>query len=152
VGYNSRLDEIQAAILRVKLRHLDAWIAARRERARLYAERFAGGAIQTPVETPGTTATYYLYTVRAPGRDALQAALAQEGIESRVYYPIPVYRQPALRALGFSPERPPSTPRAEEACRTILSIPMYPELPPSALAQVAENAGRLAVRNPQERS
>jgi len=144
VGYNSRLDEIQAAVLRVKLRHLDAWIAARRTRARLYAERLSGGHIQPPAEAPGTTATYYLYTIRAQGRDAIQAGLAREGIESRVYYPLPVYRQPALRPSGYGPESPALTPHAEEACRTILSLPIYPELPVALLSQVAENTRRIA--------
>ncbi len=137
VGYNSRLDEIQAAILRVKLRHLDAWIAARRERARLYADLLTGRGMQPPAEAPGTTATYYLYTVRGPERDALQTRLSGAGIESRVYYPQPVYRQPALTALGYGPGSPPLAPHAEEACRSIISLPMYPELPLSAVRQVA---------------
>lgn len=137
VGYNSRLDEIQAAILRVKLHHLDAWIAARRERARLYTDLLTGRGIQPPVEAPGTTATYYLYTVRAPERDALQTRLSEAGIEPRIYYPQPVYRQPALTPLGYGPGSPPLAPHAEEACRSILSLPMYPELPLSAVRQVA---------------
>jgi dTDP-4-amino-4,6-dideoxygalactose transaminase len=136
VGYNSRLDEIQAAVLRVKLRHLDAWIAARQERARLYDELLAGSGAEAPAEAAGRRATYYLYTIRTPNRDAVQDALARDGIESRVYYVHPVYRQPALASLAHSPW---NLPRTEEACRTILSLPMYPELPPESIRQVAEN-------------
>ncbi len=136
VGYNSRLDEIQAAILRVKLRHLDAWIAARRERAGLYAELLAGSEVQPLAEAPAARATYYLYTVRTPNRDAVQESLAHAGIESRVYYPAPVHRQPALTLLGYGSG---SMPRAEEACRSILSLPMFPELSRESIGQVVEN-------------
>ena len=136
VGYNSRLDEIQAAILRVKLRHLDAWIAARRERARLYTELLAGSGAEPPEEATGSRASYYLYTIRTPNRNAVQDALAGAAIESRVYYLHPVYRQPALEKLAHVSW---NLPRTEEACRTILSLPMYPELPPEAIRQIAEN-------------
>lgn len=135
IGYNSRLDEIQAAILRVKMRHLDAWIAARRDRARLYTDLLAGRGIDPPFVPAGTAGTFYLYTVRSPRRDAIQAGLAARGIESRVYYPHLVYQQPALTAHGTGCE--PSTPHAEAARHAILSIPLYPEMPPAAVRQVA---------------
>ena len=145
IGYNSRLDEVQAAILRVKLRHLDAWIAARRERASLYTELLAGRGVEPPCELPGATGIFYLYTIRSPQRDAIQAGLAEAGIESRVYYPHLVHRQPALTPYEKGPE-PPHTPHAEAACRAILSIPLYPEMPTVAVRQVAAAIMGLASR------
>jgi dTDP-4-amino-4,6-dideoxygalactose transaminase len=151
VGYNSRLDEIQAAILRVKLRHLDEWIAARRERATLYTELLAGGGVDTPSEAQGTSGSYYLYTIRSPRRDAIQAGLAEAAIEARVYYPSPVYRQPALRQIASAPDSTPHAPRAEQACREILSLPLYPELPLPAVRQVAAAVLTLAKHPPEKK-
>ena len=151
VGYNSRLDEIQAAILRVKLRHLDGWIASRRERARLYTELLGGRGVEPPFEAPGSAGSYYLYTIRSPRRDAIQAGLAEAGIEARVYYPSPVYRQPAFRTVATGPHSPPQAPRAEQACREILSLPLYPELPLPALRQVAGAVVAMAKDQPEKK-
>ncbi len=152
VGYNSRLDEIQAAILRVKLRHLDEWIAARRERAHLYTELLVGRGVEPPFEAPGTSGSDYLYTIRSLRRDATQAGLAAAGIEARVYYPSLVYRQPAFRAVAPAPDSPPHAPQAEKACREILSLPLYPELPLATVRQVAATVAGLVENPPEKRS
>jgi len=122
-GLNSRLDEIQAAILRVKLQRLDAWNAQRRQLARLYNERLAGQVV-TPFQPPDAQHVYHLYVVRHPHRDELQTFLRKRGIGSQVHYPVPVHLQPAYRDLGQAGD----FPAAELAAGQVLSLPLYPEL------------------------
>lgn len=124
-GLNSRLDELQAAILRVKLRHLDEWNTARRAMAARYTERLAGSGLGLPVAPPDTEPVYHLYVVRHPHRDALQAHLQARGIGTLVHYPVPVHLQPAYADLGYGPGCLPAT---EAAAREVLSLPLYPEL------------------------
>lgn len=124
-GLNSRLDELQAAILRVKLRHLDEWNSARRALASRYTERLAGSGLGLPVAPPDTEPVYHLYVVRHPHRDALQAYLQSQGIGTLVHYPVPVHLQPAYADLGYGPGNLPAT---EAAAREVLSLPLYPEL------------------------
>lgn len=122
-GLNSRLDELQAAILRVKLRHLDAWTAARRERAARYAARLQ--RVAPPVEAPGAHHVYHLYVVEVPRREAVQQALAARGVGTLVHYPIPAHRQPAYAHLGLPSG---ALPVSERLGDTVLSLPLYPEL------------------------
>ncbi|MGQ9586669.1 MAG: DegT/DnrJ/EryC1/StrS family aminotransferase [Anaerolineae bacterium] len=135
IGFCSRLDEIQAAILRVKLRHLPAWNARRREIAALYNDLLAQAPVTLPVEAAGTTHVYHQYTIRAPRRDDLQQALAEEGIRSTVYYPLPLHLQVMYQSLGL---KEGSLPEAERAAREVLSLPIYPELTDEQVATVAE--------------
>lgn len=122
-GWNSRLDEIQAAILRVKLRHLEAWNARRRDLARLYAAELAGLAdVLLPFEPEDTQHVYHLYVIRTPHRDALRAFLHERGIGTLMHYPVPVHRQPAYADLSCS------LPVTEQLTAEIVSLPMYPEL------------------------
>src|SRR5262249_10280731 len=130
VGTNSRLDALQAAVLRVKLRHLDAWIAARQRVAQEYTRRFDALALDERFVTPQTAPhatphVYNQYTARAADRDALREHLAAAGVGSMVYYPIPLHLQPCFRDLGASAG---DFPRAEAAAATVLSLPIYPEL------------------------
>jgi len=125
LGFNSRLDELQAAILRVKLRHLNEWIEARQERAHRYSELLDDSAIVTPCEGDGVRHVYYLYTIRVPRRDELRAHLKQRGISTMVYYPLLLHRQKLYRDLGYAEG---SLPQSERAEREVLSLPMYPEL------------------------
>lgn len=126
LGTNSRLDELQAAILRVKLRRLDDWNAARRRHAQAYTQRFAqaGAAVTVPTERPGATHVYHAYTLRLARRDRVRAALDAHGIASQVYYPSTLPAQPAL--AGCAAGGP--WPQAEAACREVLSLPIFPEL------------------------
>jgi dTDP-4-amino-4,6-dideoxygalactose transaminase len=144
-GVNSRLDELQAAILRVKLRHLDAWNERRRALAQLYCEELAGSAVGLPREQPYARAVYHLFVVRHPRRDALADALRERGIATLVHYPIPLHLQPAFASLGG---RPGAFPVAEAAANEILSLPLYPEMTEDQVRTVAaavrELAGRLA--------
>lgn len=126
LGWNSRLDELQAAILRVKLPHLDTWNAARAHNARLYDELLGGvEAITLPHRAADRTHVFHQYTVRVPNRDAVQSALQREGIQTAVHYPIPLHLQPMFANMGYTHG---SLPEAEQATREVLSLPMYPEL------------------------
>jgi len=129
LGTNSHLDEIQAAILRVKLPHLDAWTAARRRNAQRYAAIFKecglGDWVKLPVEPPGLFHVYNQFTVRCPERDRLREFLQRRGIPSQIYYPFPLHLQPAFSYLGY---RAGVFPESEKASQEVLSFPIYPEL------------------------
>jgi len=124
-GVNSRLDGIQAAILSVKLRHLEEWTKKRREIAEIYNELLKNSEVMTPVEAPGVKHIYHLYVVRIPQRDAVQAALKTKGIDTGIHYPIPLPHLQAYRYLGHTSDEFPVT---TQYSREILSLPMYPEL------------------------
>lgn len=124
VGYNSRLDEIQAAILRIKLRHLDRWNDQRRHWASLYTE-LLGDSVVTPKELPGFEPVYYAYVIRTPARDEVKATLWEHGIESGIHYPVPLNLQPICQPFGF---RSGQFPISERYAGEILSLPMFPEL------------------------
>jgi dTDP-4-amino-4,6-dideoxygalactose transaminase len=124
LGYNSRLDELQAAILRVKLRHLDAWNGERGRRARLYAQAFAGSTVQTPVEPADSTHVHHLYVVRVAQRNAMERALKERGIGTAVYYPRPLHQTRLFRASAAGRTFPVSEMLSEE----LLAIPLYPEM------------------------
>ncbi|MCX8067101.1 MAG: DegT/DnrJ/EryC1/StrS family aminotransferase [Anaerolineae bacterium] len=137
-GTNSRLDEIQAAVLRVKLRHLEAWNERRRQIAALYSEYLAEATrwgLVLPGEPENAHHVYHLYVVRHPQRDALQAFLRERGIGTLVHYPVPVHLQPAYADLGY---REGSLPVSEALAREVLSLPMYPELTDEEVQRVAE--------------
>lgn len=136
VGGNFRLDALQAAILGVKLSHLDRWNRARREHAAFYDEAFAGvDAITTPVEDEANHSVYNQYTLRIPDRDNVRHTLSEQGIGTNVYYPQPLHTQPALSSLSYSAG---DFPRAERACREVLSLPVFPELTGGERQAVAE--------------
>jgi dTDP-4-amino-4,6-dideoxygalactose transaminase len=135
-GWNSRLDELQAAILRVKLRHLDAWGAARRARAASYDRSLSGiPGVVTPVVSSWAEHVYHQYTIRVPQRDHVQEVLAAHRIASTVYYPTPMHLQPVYRSLGY---KPGDLPESERAAAEVLSLPIYPELIEDQTARVAE--------------
>ncbi len=126
LGWNSRLDELQAALLRVKLPHLDTWNAKRADRAARYSEGLVDvEEIVLPQAAPGRTHVFHQYTIRVQQRDAVQQFLKEQGIESAVHYPIPLHRQPMYAELGYEEG---SLPEAERAAREVLSLPIYPEL------------------------
>ncbi len=134
LGVNSRLDEVQAAILRVKLPHLDSWIENRRANAAWYSENLRD-VVTTPVETPNTVHVYHQYTVRVQNRDAVQKKLAEAGVQTMVYYPVPLHLQEVHKQLGA---REGDFPHSERAAREVLSLPMFPELNPQQREAVRE--------------
>lgn len=126
VGRNSRLDAIQAAVLRTKLRRLDAWQARREANAAFYDEALRGiDGVVPPPRAPDGRHVYHQYVVRAARRDGLKAHLAAQGIDSNVFYPQPLHLQPALKDLGFKPGQ---FPVAEQAAREVLAIPVHAHL------------------------
>jgi dTDP-4-amino-4,6-dideoxygalactose transaminase len=138
VGTNSRLDALQAAVLRVKLRHLDAWIDARQRVAAAYTRGLSalglGERLRLPHTAPHATRhVYNQYTVRTPDRDALREHLAAAGVGSMVYYPIPLHLQPCFQDLGGGPG---DFPASEAAAANVLSLPIYPELEPAQIDHV----------------
>ncbi len=136
LGFNSRLDEIQAAVLRVKFPHLDDWAARRRQVAARYDALLADvPGVVTPRVLPGVEHVYHQYTIRAQRRDALAEHLKGQGIGTMIYYPVPLHLQTMYADLGY---RPGDLPVAEAAAAEVLSLPMYPELTQEQIARVAD--------------
>lgn len=134
-GVNSRLDEIQAAILRIKLPHLDSANAARRDRATRYVERLRHTRAQMPVQAAWASPCWHLFVLRTPEREALRACLTEEGIATEIHYPIPLHLQPCYADRGYAEGQ---FPVAEQACREVLSLPLYPELPLQSVDEICE--------------
>jgi dTDP-4-amino-4,6-dideoxygalactose transaminase len=135
-GWNSRLDEIQAAILRVKLRHLAHWQRARQSRATEYSRSLASiPGVTAPQVPQGYDHVFHQYTIRVEQRDKLHRALSDRKIGSSVYYPVPLHLQPLYASLGH---KAGDFPHAERAAREVLSLPMFPELRTDQIARVAE--------------
>ena len=134
-GYNYRMEGFQGAILRVKLRHLERWIERRRAIVKTYNEQLAGLDVVRPAEMPWARHVYHLYTLRSDNRDALQADLLNEGIQTGVHYTTPAHLQPAYAHLGYGPN---SFPESKKAAREVLSLPLYPELTESQVQTVLD--------------
>jgi len=141
-GYNYRMEGLQGAILRVKLRHLEQWTEARRKVAVKYDRLLANCGVELPVEMPWARHVYHLYTLRSEDRDGLQASLLAEGIQTAVHYAVPAHLQPAYADLGYSWG---AFPQSEAAARQVLSLPIYPELSGQAISTVAGAVKRAVV-------
>ena len=141
-GTNTRLDELQAAMLRVKLRHLDEWNARRRKLAAFYLDALADTGLGLPEIAHGAEPVWHLFVVRSPRRDELQAFLREQGVETLIHYPTPPWRQGAYAGQGFEDA---AWPIAERLHRQVLSLPIGPHLPPSDAERVVE-ACRAAAR------
>ena len=139
-GYNYRLEGMQGAILRVKLRHLDDWTQKRREKAAYYNRLLGGNGIRPPEEMPYGRHVYHIYAIRTSEREAVQQALLAQGIQTGIHYPVPVHLQPAYADLGYQAG---DFPHSEEAAREVLSLPIYAELSDEQVEQVA-----IALRSP----
>lgn len=140
VGYNSRLDEIQAAILRVKFKRIDEYSEKRNNNAALYDAYLKAPGIQTPNVSPGNKHVYHQYTIKVKNRDKVKEALDQGKVtSSMIYYPVPLHLQAAYRDLGMTEG---SLPAAEQAAKEVLSLPLYPELTEEQIKTVAEAVKR----------
>lgn len=135
LGYNHRLDTLQAAVLSVKLKHLDGWNDARHRHAELYSRFLAHGPAVLPTEAEYGKSVFHLYVIRIQDRDRLRAFLHSNGIATGMHYPIPIHMQPAYRHLGYEKG---SFPVTEEHAEQLLSLPMYAELTPDSIEYVAE--------------
>lgn len=134
IGINSRLDEIQAAILRIKLRYLDVWNEKRRKIAKLYNEFLVENTnIRTPIEREYAKHVYHLYVARCKDRDKLMLHLKKNSIQVQIHYPIPIHKQKAYQTLGYNTHLPVT----EKMCKEILSLPMHPWLKESEIKKIA---------------
>jgi dTDP-4-amino-4,6-dideoxygalactose transaminase len=133
-GYNYRMEGIQGAVLRVKLRHLEDWTEARRAHAAAYNQLLSGDDIQTPKEMPYSRHVYHVYAIRSRRRDALRQALSAAGIQTGVHYPIPVHLLPAYSDLGYGKG---DFPVSEEVAKEVLSLPIYAELTTDQISEIA---------------
>ncbi len=135
VGYNSRLDEVQAAVLNVKFKRIGSYNEGRRRNAALYARQLSVPGITTPAELKDCTHVFHQYTIRIKDRDAVKKKLDDAKMSSMIYYPVPCHLQAAYRYLGM---RPGSLPVAERSAQEVLSLPMYPELTAEQVRTVAD--------------
>jgi dTDP-4-amino-4,6-dideoxygalactose transaminase len=140
VGWNSRLDELQAAILRVKFRHFARFNEARHRVAALYREKLSGSGVALPGEHGRGAHVYHQFTIRSPRRDAIRQALAAEGIASSVFYPIPLHRQPAYEPTHGAR----SLPASEAAAQSVLSLPIHPLLETASIERICDAVRRNA--------
>lgn len=143
-GATSRLDTLQAAVLRVKLRHLEAWNERRRGHAARYREQLARIGLEGPVETSGTVHVYHVFVIAVDRRDELQQFLSSQGIHTGIHYPIPLHQQEAFRELRRRGARFTET---ERLAKRILSLPMFPELRDEQIDYVVEQIGRFYGRS-----
>lgn len=147
LGLNSRLDAIQAAILRVKLAHLDDWAEDRRRNAARYCDLFLqaelDGSVCLPIEPPGSRHVYNQFTIRAPERDALRDFLTGSGLPTEIYYPFPLHLQPAFAGLNY---KPGALFQTEQASREVLSLPVFPELTVDKQESVVAAVGEFFAR------
>jgi len=133
-GYNYRLEGIQGAVLRVKLRYLEAWTEARRAAGRRYDRLFAGSPVPTPEAMAHNRHVYHIYAIRTSRRQDVQASLLADGVQTGIHYPIPVHLLPAYADLGYKAGQ---FPHSERAANEVLSLPMYPELTAAMQEKVA---------------
>jgi dTDP-4-amino-4,6-dideoxygalactose transaminase len=148
VGFNSRLDAIQAAVLQIKLRRLDEWNANRRRAAEWYAAELAQSEIKTPVVRTGSTHVYHLYVIATNERDAMRNKLDEAGVATGIHYPLPLHLQPAFAHLGY---KPGDLPRCEALAARSLSLPMFPELARDQVRYIAAIAREAAGREDQKK-
>ena len=136
-GYNSRLDGFQAAVLNVKLNHLESWNAARRERAKQYIDELSGVSnLILPTTDDPDEAVWHLFVVRVPQRDAVREKLGELGIDTGIHYPIPLHEQPVYKDLGYKPE---DLPVAHRCAPELLSLPIFPELTQDECSYVCDS-------------
>jgi dTDP-4-amino-4,6-dideoxygalactose transaminase len=134
-GFNYRMEGLQGAVLRVKLRHLDPWIEARRGVANKYNRLLVNRGVELPTEMPWARHVYHVYTLRTKDRDALQGTLHSQGVQTAVHYALPVHLQPAYADIGYSRG---AFPGSERAAEEVLSLPIYPEIADAQIERVAE--------------
>ena len=139
IGINSRLDEMQAAILRIKLQYLDEWTGKRRELAEMYNNILAESGVVIPIEQEYAKHVYHLYVIQSRNRDQLQKNLLASGIQTQVHYPIPVHRQKSYSQLDIKRKLPVT----ENICNEILSLPIYPQLNADDVEYIAKKVIKL---------
>lgn len=140
VGYNYRMHGMQGAVLRVKMRHLEAWTARREEIAREYRRLLAGARLEMPVDDPRDECVYHQFVIYVRNRNSVMCQLAERGIETTVHYPRPLHLQTAYSSLGY----PPGTfPLSERACEHVLSLPIFPQMTAEQVSHVAGSVAEI---------
>ena len=148
LGFSSRLDSLQAVVLRAKLRRLEAWDERRRQAAAHYAELLGGlDGVELPQTSPGNVHAWHLYVIQVPDRDRVLRALHGMGIQAGIHYPVPMHLQPAFRAYGYAPGDFPVT---ESAAARILSLPLYPHITPEQQHVVADGLRKALASSPDD--
>src|SRR3989440_6358004 len=142
IGVNARMDELQAAILNVKMAYLDTWNAQRQAHAQSYSERLQGVVEQVPVVRPWASHVFYVYVVQVSERDRFRKSLEQAGVATGIHYPIPIHLQPACQHYGYTRGMLPIT---EASCERIVSLPMYPEMTEQQVEMVVDAVKRGAL-------
>ena len=145
-GYNYRMDGIQGAILRVKLRHLEKWTEARRAHAVRYNSLLAGAGVGIPAEMPFNRHVYHIYAIRVPERGRLQKLLAEQGIQTGIHYPVPVHLQPAYSNPSY---KAGDFPNSESAAAEVLSLPLYAEMKTTSIEYVCRNIKEIVSHDTQ---
>src|SRR5690606_1060832 len=143
-GYNRRLDTIQAAVLRVKLRYLDQWNDARRQHATRYNVLLSDAPVTPPVVADQAESVWHLFVIGTPQRDSLRKYLIEQGISAGMHYPVPIHLQPAYADLGY---KKGDFPVSERSSEELLSLPMYPELTEDMIDYVSEQIHTFMRRN-----
>ena len=150
VGYNYRMDGFQAAVLNIKMKHLDDWTAKRQERAGLYRDLLSGANVEIPQDSPEAECVYHLFVVYAENRDRVREELLKRGIQTAIHYPKPIHLQEAFADLGLGSG---SLPHTELACQRVMSMPLFPEMSEdqvryaaSALAEVVAEKSKKAAK------
>jgi len=141
-GHNSRLDEIQAAILRVKLKYLDQWNEERRRKAEIYTEQLSPLGVVCPLEKKGAKHVFHLYTIQTKKRDSLQAFLKKKGIDTLIHYPTPIPLQKAYQEMGY---RKKDFPLTDQWSRKILSLPFFPEIEKYEMEEVVHEVNNFLI-------
>ena len=141
IGFNYRMDGFQGAVLRIKLRRLDEWIAARQARAELYRSMLLEAGLALPTDHPADESVYHLFVVYVDNRDFVRSALQESGVATSIHYPIPVHLQKAYSSLGY---KPGDLRHAEQACNRALSLPLFPEMTFEQVEYVASTLVRIA--------
>lgn len=141
IGFNYRMDGFQGAVLRIKLRRLDQWIASRRAHAQLYTSLLEDTGIDLPHDDPADESVYHVFVVYVDNREFVRAALEERGVATAIHYPVPVHLQRAYAGLGY---RPGHFPQTERACTRALSLPLYPEMTVDQVRYVASTLVRIA--------
>lgn len=147
IGYNYRMDGFQAAVLNVKLKHLDEWTKKRQGHASVYREILSGAKIKFLEDSPESESVYHLFVVYVENRDQVRADLEKRGVETAVHYPVPIHLQEAFTHLGYKPGALPNT---ERACERVISMPVFPELTEEQVRYAASSLAEVVAQKPKK--
>lgn len=147
IGYNYRMDGFQAAVLNVKLKHLDEWTKKRQGHASVYREILSGANIKFLEDSPESESVYHLFVVYVENRDQVRAELEKRGVETAVHYPVPIHLQEAFTHLGYKPRTLPNT---ERACERVISMPVFPELTEEQVRYAALSLAEVVAQKPKK--